>query len=108
MLSPIRINSPFAFSALSSQHFENMAAFDCKEQMEQNGGNNPFFCYLCDANFEDKDSKKRHLQDGCKVFYCAKCNGKFKSKRNLEEHVVFAHYSQNNKGNYNFRLFMLK
>ena len=78
-------------------HFGNMADYDSEE-----------LCYLCDANFEDKGSVRRHLENGCKIFYCAKCNGKFKSKRNLEEHVVFAHYSQNNKGNYNFRLFMLK
>ena len=76
-----------------------MAEYDSEEQMEQNEENNSFLCYLCDANFEDKGSKLSHLENGCKIFYCAKCNGKFKSKRNLEEHIVFAHYSQNNTGN---------
>ena len=78
------------------------------EEQHVHEGDKVFICYLCDANFEDKGSVRRHLENGCKIFYCAKCNGKFKSKRNLEEHIVFAHYSQNNKGNYNFRLFMHK
>ena len=68
------------------------------EEQQVHEGDKVFICYLCDANFEDKDSVRRHLEDGCKIFYCAKCNGKFKSKRNLEEHTVFAHYSQSNKG----------
>ena len=72
-----------------------MADYDSEEQMEQNEENNSFLCYLCDANFEDKDSKLSHLQNGCKIFYCAKCDGKFKSKRNLEEHVVIVDYGEN-------------
>ena len=88
-----KINSQFFL--LWHCHFENMAAYDSKEQMEQNGENNPFLCYLCDATFEDKDSKVSHLQNGCKIFYCAKCDGKFKSKRNLEEHVVIVDYGEN-------------
>ena len=72
-----------------------MAGCDSEEQMEQNGKNNPFLCYLCDTNFEDQDSKRRHVQNSCKIFYCAKCNGKFKSKRNLEEHVVFVDDGEN-------------
>ena len=69
------------------------------EEQQIHEGDKLFSCYSCDASFEDKGSVKRHLEVGCKVFYCAKCNGKFKSKLNLEEHVVFAHSSQNNKGN---------
>ena len=73
------------------------------EKQQVHEGDKVFICYLCDANFDDKGSVRRHLDNGCKIFYCAKCNGKFNSKRNLEEHIVFAHYSQNNKGNYNLQ-----
>ena len=54
-------------------------------------GNNPFSCYLCDDNFKDDVSLRKHVENCGKTFYCAKCNGNFKSKQNLEEHVVFVH-----------------
>ena len=76
---------------------------ESKSEEQVHEGDQVFICYLCDANFDDKGSVRRHLDNGCKIFYCAKCNGKFNSKRNLEEHIVFAHYSQNNKGNYNLQ-----
>ena len=76
---------------------------ESKSEEQVHEGDKVFICYLCDANFDDKGSVRRHLDNGCKIFYCAKCNGKFKSKRNLEEHIVFAHYSQNDKGNYNLQ-----
>ena len=92
--------------AFFHQHLTKLMPESKSKEQQVHEGDKVFICYLCDANFEDKVSVRRHLDNGCKIFYCAKCNGKFKSKRNLQEHIVFAHYSQINKGNYNLRLFM--
>ena len=48
----------------------------------------PFLCEKCYASYNEKNSLRRHLEEGCgKIYMCHKCGDTFLHRKNLSAHL---------------------